>query len=60
MWTSKKGKFVKAVPKLASLSSTLEALTENIKRAHHQACVWKHALDSGPPDMSQTELGWLR
>ena len=60
MWTSKVGKSAKAVPKFASLSPTTEAFTENVKRAHHQACVWKHALDSDPPDMAPTNFGWIR
>ena len=46
----------KTVPKLASLSPTTEALTENIKQTHHQACVWKHTQDSDPPDMSPTDF----
>ena len=49
----------KAVPKLASLSSKTETFTENIKQTHHQACVWKHILDSDPQDMSPTDFGCL-
>ena len=33
----------------AALSPTSEALVENVKPAHLQACVWKHALDPEPP-----------
>ena len=60
MWVSKVGKSTKSVPKLASLSPTTEAFRENVKRAHHQACVWRHAIDLDPPDMPPTDFGWLR
>ena len=32
------------VPKLASLTPTTEAFTENVKRAHLQTFLWKNAL----------------
>ena len=30
-----------------------------MKRAHLPACVWKHALDSDPPDISLADFEWL-
>ena len=48
-WAAKVGKGSTSTPYLNNLSPTIEAFIENVKRAHIQACVWKHALHSAPP-----------
>ena len=60
MWKNKVGKSSKSVQKLSSLPPTTESSTENVKRAHLQACVWKHALDPHPPELLPENYGWLR
>ena len=60
MWINKVGKSSKSVPKLSSLPPTTESFTENVKRAHLQTCVWKHALDPHPPALLPETYGWLR
>ena len=47
-------------PKKAAMQQTTEALVENVKRAHLQACVWKHVLDPEPPNIEPTEYGWVK
>ena len=37
---------------LASLLPTTEAFSENMKRAHLQACIWKNALELNPPTLA--------
>ena len=59
MWAKKVAASSKIMPKLSSLPPTTESFAENVKRAHLQACVWKHALDQNPPDMSSVEYGWV-
>ena len=59
-WTTKVGKGTAAIPKLKSLPPTTEAFLENVKRAHLQAAVWKHALDLDPPSLDPTEHGYVR
>lgn len=60
-WLAKTGnKKVKRVPKLQSLPPTMESFSENVKRAHLQACIWKSALDTDPPDLNPTNYGWTK
>lgn len=59
-WATKVGKGTTAIPKLKSLPPTTEAFLENVKRAHLQAAVWKHALDLDPPSLDPTEHGYVR
>ena len=44
-------------PKPRSLSPTTDALRENIKRAHFQACIWKAALQQDRPELDQLQFG---
>ena len=44
--------------KLASLQPTSEAFALHVKRAHHQACIWRAALESDPPAINPTDYGW--
>jgi len=46
--------------KKAALPPTTKALDEISKRAHLQACVWKHALDPEPPNIEPTEYSWVK
>jgi hypothetical protein len=59
-WITKVGKGSTAIPNLCSLPPTTEAFQENVKRAHLQAAVWKHALDLDPPSLDSTENGYVR
>ena len=45
VWSSRTEKSYSCAPKVASLASISEAFVENVKRAHLQSCVWKHACD---------------
>lgn len=59
LWISKTGRRkVTRVPELKSLPPTCEAFGENVKRAHLQVCIWKHALDPEPPKLDPTLYGW--
>ena len=58
MWSSKVGRSMAGVPKLASLPPTTEAFGENVARAHLQGAVWKNALEPDPPALEPTENGW--
>ena len=64
LWAARVGKSDKAMPTLASLPPTTEAFYENVKRAHIQACIWKHALDADPPpstqDLNPCDYGWRK
>ena len=60
LWAAQVGRFNKNMPILASLAPTKDAFLENIKRAHLQACTWKHALNADPPNMDPCEFGWRR
>jgi len=37
-----------------------KSFIENVKRAHLQACTWKHALNEQPPDLDPCDYGWER
>ena len=61
VWKSKVGsKTVRKMPKLHSLLPTTEAFTENVKRAHFQACIWKSALQPDPPNFDVERFGWKK
>ena len=60
MWKHKVAKSSKSVVKVSSLPPTAESFVENVKRAHLQACTWKHALDADPPNLLPENYGWLR
>ena len=60
VWASRVGKPPSCCPKLCSLPPTSEAFAENVKRAHLQACVWKRATESDPPDMNPVDFGWKK
>lgn len=57
-WVAKVGTRRAIMPKLQSLPPTTEAFLENVKRAHLQTCVWKHALDSHPPLLDPKKHGY--
>ena len=59
-WATKVGKSTTAIPQLKSLPPITEAFLENVKRAHLQAAVWKHALDPEPPSLGPTGYGYVR
>ena len=40
-WAAKTGKGQVSTPRLCSLPPTTEAFVENVKRAHHQASIWR-------------------
>ena len=42
-WAAKTGKEQVSTPTLCSLPPTTEAFVENVKRAHHQATIWRSA-----------------
>ncbi|KAK3106543.1 hypothetical protein FSP39_022295 [Pinctada imbricata] len=61
IWLNKMGnKNAKNTPKLQCLPPTTEAFRENVKRAHFQACIWKSALDSSPPNLDTLMFGWTK
>ena len=57
---AKLGKGCTSTPHLNNLPLTTEALIENVKRAHIQACVWKHALHSASPLIDPLNDGFIR
>ena len=60
MVKNKVGKSSRSTPKLSSLPPTTESFTENVKHAHLQTCVLKHALDPHPSELLPESYGWLR
>ena len=61
MWTARIGRpGMTHAPKLASLPPTTEAFSENVKRAHLQTFIWKHALQLHPQKLEPTEYGWIK
>ena len=48
------------MPKLCSLPLTDPAFMENLKRAHFQICIWKHALDLNVPDLDPVQYAWTK
>ena len=61
VWLTKTGKRkISRLPPLKSLPPTSEAFAENVKRVHLQVCIWKHAMDSDPPNLDPTLHGWQK
>ena len=50
----------KSSPKLKSLPPTLEVLSENIKRAHLQAAIWRSSDSVDPPMIDPCDYGWYK
>ena len=50
----------KTLPKLKSLPSTIKVLSENIKRAHLQAAIWRSSDEVDPPAMGPCKYGWYK
>ena len=48
------------MPKLCSLPPADPAFMENLKRAHFQICIWKHAFDLNVPDLDPVQYGWTK
>ena len=59
-WKTKVGRGNSNMPKLCSLPPTDAAFVENLKRAHLQICIWKHALDLNAPDLDPVQYGWKK
>ena len=59
-WAAKVGKGSASTPQLNCLPPSTEAFIENVKRAHIQACMWKHALDLTPPQIDPLNYGFIR
>ena len=59
VWLSKTGRR-SSTPKLCTLPPTTEAFKENVKRAHHQALVWRSLEPENPPQLETAEFGWLQ
>ena len=60
VWKNRVGKSSKSVSNLSTLPPTTESFTENVKRAHLQACTWMYALNGDPPVLLPESYGWLR
>jgi len=60
VWGKKNGKGHTSSPKLCTLPPTKEAFTENVKRAHYQAILWRMLETSHPPALDPEEYGWMR
>ena len=60
LWKTKVGRRSSTMPKLCSLPPTDLAFMENLKRAHFQRCIWKHALDLNVPDLNPVQYGWTK
>lgn len=60
VWASKTGHASSSPPKLCSLPPTNEAFAENVKRAHHQAIVWRSLDDNNPPELDPEMYGWTK
>ena len=43
-----------------SLCHRNRRLSENVKGAHLQTCIWKSAMDSNPPGLNPTNFGWIK
>ena len=60
LWKTKVGKGSSTMPKLCSLPQADPASMENLKRAHFQICIWKHALYLNVPDLDPVQYGWTK
>ncbi|KAG0723714.1 hypothetical protein GWK47_042085 [Chionoecetes opilio] len=59
-WAAKTGKGYTSTPKLCSLPPTSETFEENVKRAHHQASIWRAVKDADPPELDVEKYGWKK
>ena len=59
-WAAKTGKGQVSTPRLCSLPPTTEALVENVKRAHHQASIWRSAKEEDSPELDAEKYGWKK
>ena len=60
VWASKTGRTSAVPTKLCSLPPTSEAFKENVKRAHHQAIMWRSLEDSSLPELHVEKYGWVK
>ena len=60
LWKTGVGRGSSTMPNLYSLPPTDLAFMENLKRAHFQICMWKHALDLNVLDLSPVQYGWTK
>ena len=61
MWAKTMSKHrVMSAPELKSLPPTSEGFSENVKRAHIQAAIWRSAVSSHPPEMDPVQFGWKK
>ena len=60
VWASKTGRTSAVPTKLCSLPPTSEAFKENVKRAHHQAIMWRSLEDSSLPELDVEMYGWVK
>ena len=60
LWKTRVGRGSSTIPKLGSLPPTDPAFMENLKRAHFQICIRKHALDLNVPDLDPVQYGWTK
>lgn len=58
VWQSKTKQSQSRSFKLPSLPPTSEAFSLHVRRAHHQACIWRAAQDENPPALLATDYGW--
>ncbi|KAG0723713.1 hypothetical protein GWK47_042084 [Chionoecetes opilio] len=59
-WAAKTDKGYTSTPKLCSLPPTSETFEENVKRAHHQASIWRAVKDADPPELDVEKYGWKK
>ena len=59
-WKTRVGRGSSTMPKLCSLPPTDPAFMENLKRAHFQICIWKHALNLNVLDLDPVQHGWTK
>jgi len=59
-WSSKVSRTIGGAPKLQTLPPTTEAFTENVRRAHLQVAIWRHAGEANPPPLDPVHFGWQR
>jgi len=59
-WAAKTGKGQVSTPRLCLLPPTTEAFVENVKRAHHQASIWRSAKEEDPPELDVKNMDGKR
>ncbi len=62
VWKTRVGRGSSTMPKLCLLPPTESAFQENVKRAHHQVCIWKNALNLETPwnTFDALQYGWSK